>query len=68
MLHASMDLSKEKQVKKADERGKLPVTDNNRLWRSASCFNPDLKGQICSRRSPSSLILEKNWLENLGLI
>lgn len=67
MLHASMDLSKEKQVKKAEEQGKLPVTDNNRPWRSASCFNPDLKGQICSR-SPSSSILEEKWLENLGLI
>lgn len=46
-----------KWVKTAKERGKLPTTDSYRLWRTVTCFNPDLKGQ-----QEKSLILhhEKN--------
>lgn len=69
ILHASKCLNisvKVKWVGKVEERGKFPITDNNRLWRTVSAFNPDLTGQICRRRSPSSLIMGK--MAGQGLI
>lgn len=69
ILHVSMSFNislKVKRVEKGEERGKFPVTDNNGLWRAVSGFNPDLMGQICRRRSPSFLIMEK--IAGKGLI